>query len=42
MPSGLQLSRDELPAAYRRMRTIRDFEDRVHEEFSAGGISDFG
>ncbi len=41
MPSGLQLSRDELLAAYRRMRTIRDFEDRVHEEFSAGGIPGF-
>jgi phosphoribosylformylglycinamidine (FGAM) synthase-like amidotransferase family enzyme len=41
MPSGLQLSREELLAAYRRMRTIRDFEDRVHEEFSAGAIPGF-
>ncbi|HEX9904298.1 MAG TPA: thiamine pyrophosphate-dependent dehydrogenase E1 component subunit alpha [Propylenella sp.] len=41
MASGLQLSRDELLAAYRRMRTIRDFEDAVHEEFSAGNIPGF-
>jgi pyruvate dehydrogenase E1 component alpha subunit len=39
--SGLQLSRDELLAAYRRMRTIREFEDRVHDEFSAGNIPGF-
>ena len=37
MASGLQLSRDELAAAYRRMRTIRVFEDTVHAEFAAGG-----
>jgi TPP-dependent pyruvate/acetoin dehydrogenase alpha subunit len=41
MASGLQLSRDELLAAYRRMRTIREFEDAVHEEFSAGNIPGF-
>jgi pyruvate dehydrogenase E1 component alpha subunit len=39
--SGLQLSRDELLAAYRRMRLIREFEDRVHDEFSAGNIPGF-
>lgn len=39
--SGLQLSRDELLAAYRRMRTIREFEDAVHAEFSAGNIPGF-
>ena len=39
--SGLQLSRDELLDAYRRMRTIREFEDAVHEEFSAGNIPGF-
>src|SRR5688572_2192944 len=32
MASGLQLSRDELLAAYRRMRLIREFEERVHDE----------
>jgi acetoin:2,6-dichlorophenolindophenol oxidoreductase subunit alpha len=41
MASGLQLSRDELLAAYRRMRLIREFEERVHDEFSAGNIPGF-
>src|ERR671916_2421886 len=41
MLSGLQLSREELLAAYRRMRTIREFEDAVHAEFSAGSIPGF-
>ena len=41
MASGLQLSRDELLAAYRRMRTIREFEDAVHVEFAAGNIPGF-
>ena len=39
--SGLQLSREELLAAYRRMRLIREFEDAVHAEFSAGNIPGF-
>jgi TPP-dependent pyruvate/acetoin dehydrogenase alpha subunit len=37
----LQLSRDDLLKAYRRMRMIREFEDAVHEEFSAGNIPGF-
>jgi len=37
----LQLSRDDLVLAYTRMRTIREFEDRVHEEFSTGKIPGF-
>ena len=37
----MQLNRDQLLAAYRMMRTIRDFEERVHVEFSAGGIPGF-
>ncbi len=41
MASGLQLSRDELLAAYRRMRLIREFEEAVHTEFSAGNIPGF-
>ena len=41
MASGLQLSRDELTQAYRRMRLIREFEDAVHGEFSAGNIPGF-
>jgi acetoin:2,6-dichlorophenolindophenol oxidoreductase subunit alpha len=41
MASGLQLSRADLLDAYTRMRTIREFEDRVHDEFSAGNIPGF-
>jgi TPP-dependent pyruvate/acetoin dehydrogenase alpha subunit len=37
----MQLNREQLLAAYRMMRTIRAFEDRVHTEFSAGGIPGF-
>jgi pyruvate dehydrogenase E1 component alpha subunit len=37
----MQLSRGELLKAYQQMRTIRDFEERVHEEFSAGNIPGF-
>ena len=37
----MQLSRDELRAAYRRMCLIRQFEDNVHEEFAAGNIPGF-
>ncbi|RMF11423.1 MAG: thiamine pyrophosphate-dependent dehydrogenase E1 component subunit alpha [Alphaproteobacteria bacterium] len=37
----MQLSRDDLLEAYRRMRTIRAFEDRIHEEFAAGEIPGF-
>jgi acetoin:2,6-dichlorophenolindophenol oxidoreductase subunit alpha len=37
----LQLSRDELLKCYRAMRTIREFEDRVHEEFATGKIPGF-
>jgi pyruvate dehydrogenase E1 component alpha subunit len=41
MASGLQLSRHELIAAYKRMRLIREFEEAVHQEFSAGNIPGF-
>ena len=37
----LQMSRDDLVKAYSRMCTIREFEDRVHTEFAAGGIPGF-
>jgi acetoin:2,6-dichlorophenolindophenol oxidoreductase subunit alpha len=37
----VQLSRDELLKAYRQMRLIREFEDTVHDEFSAGNIPGF-
>ena len=31
-------SRDELIAGYRTMRTIREFEERVHQEYASGSI----
>jgi len=37
----LQLNRDTLVEAYTRMKTIRDFEDRVHAEFATGAIPGF-
>ena len=37
----MQLSRDELLRAYRQMRLIREFEDRVHLEFATGDIPGF-
>jgi pyruvate dehydrogenase E1 component alpha subunit len=35
------LSKDELVTAYRTMRTIRDFEERLHVEFAKGDIPGF-
>ncbi|MBK8184018.1 MAG: thiamine pyrophosphate-dependent dehydrogenase E1 component subunit alpha [Candidatus Competibacteraceae bacterium] len=35
------LSKDELLAAYRRMRTIREFEERLHIDFGRGDIPGF-
>lgn len=37
----MQRSREELLGAYRTMRTIRAFEDRLHEEFASGDIPGF-
>ena len=37
----LQLSRDELLLSYRRMKTIREFEERLHIEFGNGEIPGF-
>ena len=39
--AGLQLPREKLLEAYRTMRTIRDFEERVHLEFEAGRLPGF-
>jgi len=36
-----QLTRDELLSAYRGMRTIREFEERVHVEFASGDMPGF-
>lgn len=35
------LSKDDLLRAYRTMRTIREFEERVHTEFATGAIPGF-
>lgn len=37
----MQMSREELLRAYRAMRTIRDFEERLHIEFATGEIPGF-
>ncbi len=37
----LQMSRDDLIKAYSQMCTIREFEDRVHNEFATGTIPGF-
>jgi pyruvate dehydrogenase E1 component alpha subunit len=37
----MQMSREELLRAYRAMRTIRDFEERLHVEFATGAIPGF-
>jgi len=37
----LQLSREQLAQAYSQMCTIREFEDRVHNEFATGTIPGF-
>lgn len=36
--SSGQLKPDQLTAAYRTMRTIREFEERLHKEFASGDI----
>ena len=37
----MQLSKDKLLTAYRTMRTIREFEERLHIEFATGDIPGF-
>jgi acetoin:2,6-dichlorophenolindophenol oxidoreductase subunit alpha len=37
----MQLSKNEILRAYRAMRTIREFEERLHAEFSTGEIPGF-
>ncbi len=37
----MELNREQLLAAYHQMRTIREFEERVHREFSSGSIPGF-
>jgi TPP-dependent pyruvate/acetoin dehydrogenase alpha subunit len=40
-PSSSALTRDQLLDVYRVMRTIREFEERVHTEFATGEIPGF-
>jgi acetoin:2,6-dichlorophenolindophenol oxidoreductase subunit alpha len=40
-PTSQELTPDQLLQAYRVMRTIRDFEERVHAEFATGDIPGF-
>jgi acetoin:2,6-dichlorophenolindophenol oxidoreductase subunit alpha len=40
-PSSRDITKDELLDAYRVMRTIRGFEERVHTEFATGEIPGF-
>ena len=35
------LTREQLLSAYRTMRAIREFEERVHAEFATGEIPGF-
>ena len=41
MSVSAQLGKDELLEAYRMMRTIREFEERLHVEFATGEIPGF-
>jgi TPP-dependent pyruvate/acetoin dehydrogenase alpha subunit len=40
-PASSGVARDQLIDAYRVMRTIREFEERVHTEFATGDIPSF-
>jgi len=40
-PASGELTKDELLEAYRVMRTIREFEERLHTEFATGEIPGF-
>ena len=40
-PTSQELTPDQLLDAYRTMRTIREFEERVHDEFAGGDIPGF-
>ncbi|MGH3586873.1 MAG: thiamine pyrophosphate-dependent dehydrogenase E1 component subunit alpha [Pseudonocardia sp.] len=40
-PTAQELGPEQLLDAYRVMRTIRDFEERVHDEFAGGDIPGF-
>jgi len=37
----MRMTRDQLISAYRRMKTIREFEERLHQEIATGEIAGF-
>jgi pyruvate dehydrogenase E1 component alpha subunit len=37
----MRINRDQLINAYRRMKTIREFEERLHQEIATGEIAGF-
>ena len=37
----MQQSKEELLTAYKSMRTMREFEERMHIEFASGGVPGF-
>ncbi|NLH79579.1 MAG: ABC transporter substrate-binding protein, partial [Phyllobacteriaceae bacterium] len=37
----MKIDKADLMSAYTKMKTIREFEERVHTEFAAGGIPGF-
>lgn len=39
--AGMQLNREALTRAYRQMKLIREFEERLHEEIQTGEIAGF-
>ena len=41
MSTKLPLEKDQLLDVYRRMKTIRDFEERLHIDFARGDIPGF-
>ena len=40
-PGAGELTKEQLLEAYRVMRTIREFEERLHREFATGEIPGF-
>ena len=40
-PGARDVTREEVLEAYRVMRTIREFEERLHREFATGEIPGF-
>ena len=41
-PTALPLDKETLLTVYRKMRTIRDFEERLHVDFARGSRRGWG